>query len=220
MLQNPTLVRTTSSFLIEVQDENSRGIALLTSGLVYTPTPGKVKDVKLISTKGKMIEQLVDLRLEFTPIHAVTGISFIKMKLPEQVAFSCTLKSNVGLKDAPACVEQESNLLIFEQPFVDDFYSGNIPLQITFRDMVLPGSNQMIRGILIETWVTLEDEEYLVDRIDNPIRDFFAPEQQLLLSSEVLTGSDEVYTATDFTFKHQLANTAMKDAIIVVTIPA
>lgn len=35
----------------------------------------------------------------------------------------------------------------------------------------------MIRGILIETWVTFEDEDYLVDRIDNPLRDFFAPEQ-------------------------------------------
>ena len=220
MLQNPTLVKTTNSFLIEVQDENSRGIALLTSGLVYTPTPGKVEDVNLISTKGTIIEQLVDLRLEFTPIHAVTGINYIKMRLPDQVDFSCTLKSNVGLKDAPSCVEQENNLFIFEQPFVDDIYPGNIPLQITFRDMVLPGSNQMIRGILIETWVTFEDEDYLVDRIDNPLRDFFAPEQQLLLASKVLTGSDEVYTATDFTFNHQLANSAMPGAIIVVTIPA
>lgn len=83
MLQNPTLVKTTNSFLIEVQDENSRGIALLTSGLVYTPTPGKVEDVNLISTKGTIIEQLVDLRLEFTPIHAVTGINYIKMRLPD-----------------------------------------------------------------------------------------------------------------------------------------
>ena len=109
------------------------------------------------------------MRLDFTPIHAVIGKSFIKMKLPEQLEFDCTLKSNVGLKNAPECIEVAFNEIDFLNPFTNDTYTGSIPLQITFRNRELPDSNRMIRGIMIETWVSLESGDYLVDRLDNPL---------------------------------------------------
>lgn len=50
--------------------------------------------------------------------------------------------------------------------------------------------------------------------------EFFAPEQQLFLNSEIATNIEEVYTDTPFAFTHTLANNIPADAVIKVMIPA
>ena len=144
--------------------------------MIYETSPGKIVDISLQSTSGVQIEQVVDLKFDFTPLHAVSGQSYIKVQMPDQVAFSCVLKSNIGLKTAPSCEEVENNLLVFASPFEADSYDGNIPLSLEFRNRVLPGSNLMIKGIKIETYVTIENVDYLVDIFDDSEYEFFAPE--------------------------------------------
>ena len=50
-------------------------------------------------------------------------------------------------------------------------------------------------------------------------KEFFAPEQQLFLKSNVLAASEEVYTETRFTLIHILNNNVPADAILHITIP-
>jgi len=77
----------------------------------------------------------------------------------------------------------------------------------------------MIKGIRIQTVMTLEDIDYVIDEIIDPEYKFFAPEQNLFLKSAVFTDSEEVYTDTVFHFKHTLANNVPADAIIMIWIP-
>lgn len=219
LIKNPAVARTTKSFLIEVQDVNQKGIAIIDSSLTFTPTPGEVHNIGLTSLGGTQIEELVDIRLDFTPKHAITGNSFLVIELPPQVDFSCSLALTVGLKTAPNCEMVDFNRLNFSNPFNNDEYRGNEPLALVFRNRELPGSNQMIRGIEIKTYEMIDGINYLIDSLKDPLFDFFAPVQQLFLASEVLSGSDEVYSMTNFTLVHTLANFVPSDAIINISIP-
>jgi len=219
MLQNPSVVMTTKSFTIYVQDKFTKGIAVVNADVLYKTTPGKVVGVDLFSLGGTKIEELVDLRLNFTPQHAVSGVSALLIKLPDQVTFSCSLAYTIGLKTAPACDQVGPNLFRFNRPFNGDDYAGNLPLSLAFRNRVLPGANLMIKGISIQMLATIDKTDYLVDEFVNPNLEFFAPEQQLFLISQVSTGSEEVYTETTFTFNHTLANFVPRNAVIEVTIP-
>ena len=67
--------------------------------------------------------------------------------------------------------------------------------------------------------MTIDDINYLVDEYVNALHDFFSPEQQLFLSSEVTAGSEEVFTATYFSVKHTLANFVPSSAILQIRIP-
>ena len=46
------MVKPTKSFLIEVQDRNMKGIAIIDRSLTFSPTPGEVNDVHLSSMGG------------------------------------------------------------------------------------------------------------------------------------------------------------------------
>ena len=120
---------------------------------------------------------MVNLELKFTPKHMVYGDSYILMQLPDLIDFSCLLVSNSTslLKTAPTCEELEPNLIRFSNPFADDFYAGDESLSIVFENRVLPGSNEMIQGITIETYMTLDFEDYLVDKFEDRSYRFFAP---------------------------------------------
>lgn len=140
--------------------------------------------------------------------------------------FSCfRLYRTVGLKSALSCEAIPtlgfSNVFRFDNPFdgLDGGYAGDEPLSIVFNNIELPGANLWVKGIKIETYATIENVDYLVDSlVDFELR-FFAPVQLFFLSSNVLAGSDEVYTATYFTLEHQLANKVPFGAIMYVTIP-
>jgi hypothetical protein len=97
--------------------------------------------------------------------------------MPELIQFRCRLASATGLKVAPTCVEDENvpNLLKFMNPFIEDSYPGGEPLGITFDSINLPVSNEMIRGITVETYMTIDLEDYLVDTFEGPTLEFFAP---------------------------------------------
>ena len=110
-------------------------------------------------------------------------------------------------------------MLRFDNPFDDEIYDGNVPLSFTFRNRILPEANLMIRGISIQTFVTIEKVDFLIDEFVSTTLDFFAPKQQLFLASTVSSGSDEVYTATDFTVTQTLANKVPFGGIILVYIP-
>ena len=55
----------------------------------------------------------------------------------------------IGLRSAPACEVISANQLKLENPFNDNKYEGRQELSIAFRQRLLPGSNLMIKGILI-----------------------------------------------------------------------
>ena len=63
-------------------DQNNQGVAELASGLVHNPTSGLMKNVDLQSLGRTRIEEVVDMRLDFTPPHKVYGLSAIKIKMP------------------------------------------------------------------------------------------------------------------------------------------
>ena len=177
-IKNPKLVKPTKSFIIEVQDNNARGIASVEAGVYFTAHGGKIKDIKLESLGGIDIEEATDLQIKFMVPHAVSGTSYILMRLPEQIEFNCNLSYTVGLKVAPTCQEVSKNLLKFLNPFKNDKYDGGKELSIVFRNRILPGANLMIKGIMIETHMTLEnDVDYLVDTFDDLEKEFFAPLQ-------------------------------------------
>ena len=75
MIRNPNVVRETKSFAIYVDDEDARGIATIETDLFFTPTPGTVGEIELISLGGTDIEELVDMRLDFTLRHSIYGSS-------------------------------------------------------------------------------------------------------------------------------------------------
>ena len=78
--------------MITVEDGNTRGIAFIDDGVFFTPTAGKVENVKLTSQTSTKIGDVVNLRLDFTPMHAISGAtSSIVMELPSQIDFSCTI---------------------------------------------------------------------------------------------------------------------------------
>ena len=77
----------------------------------------------------------------------------------------------------------------------------------------------MIKGIKIETFMTVDDEDFMIDTFDDPEVEFFAPEQQLFLSSSVRVEKEEVFEDTAFFIMNKLANNIMGGAIINVTIP-
>jgi len=62
--------------------------------------------------------------------------------------------------------------------------------------------------------------DFLVDEFVDLELNFFAPEEQLFLNSNILTGSDEVYTETPFSIEEKLANSVPRDAIMYITIPS
>ena len=219
MIQNPAVVKQTSSFKIEVQDENARGIAFIEAGILYQTTKGTISDIDLVSLGGNEIEQLVTMQLEFKPKHAVVGTGFILMTLPEQVEFRCDLGLPIGLKAAPTCVEVGANQLRLENPFNANNYPGDELITLYFLNRVLPGANLMIHGIKIQTYAMIEGEEFLIDEFDQPDLEFFAPLQQLFIKSIVETGSDEVYTETEFTLSLVLANSVPSTAIMHIMIP-
>lgn len=131
-LQNPAIVRQTKSFLVSVQDRNTKGIAVVNSDVYYTTTPGKIANISLKSQAGVKIGEIVDMKLDFTPLHAVQGISSLLIEVPKQMTFSCTLTRTVGLKTAPVCVKVDTNLFRFSQPFNNDVYAGNQTLSLVF----------------------------------------------------------------------------------------
>ena len=50
----------------------------------------------------------------------------------------------MGLLTAPTCTLVDANTLRFDNPFENMVYEGNTPVQIAFRNRVLPGANLMI----------------------------------------------------------------------------
>ena len=110
-IKNPELVRQTKSFTIEVQDRNAKGIAIIETGVYFTPEGGAIENVQLVSLGGTKIEQAVDMELKFTAPHKVMGPSYIliKMPMPDKIEFTCNLAKTVGLKSAPTCVELGNN---------------------------------------------------------------------------------------------------------------
>ena len=129
-LQNPTVVRTSESFRIEIQDKNSRGIAFVDSEIFYRPEKGIIDGISLKSLNGVAIEASVNLLLDFTPRHAVTGASYILMELPSQVEFICDLAQTTGMRKAPGCSVTAPNVIRLDNPFVDDIYAGALPLSV------------------------------------------------------------------------------------------
>ena len=77
----------------------------------------------------------------------------------------------------------------------------------------------MIKGITIETYMTLDTIDYLVDSFNDREFEFFAPTQVLFLGSDVLSESQVTYTETKFTLKHTLANSVPYGSIIHIQIP-
>ena len=92
-------------------------------------------------------------------------------------------------------------------------------MSFIFQYRVLPGSNEMIKGITIKTYMIIDTVDYLVDSFDDRQYEFFAPIQVLFLGSDVLSETDVTYTETKFTLKHILANSVPSGSIIHVQIP-
>ena len=87
-------------------DINSKGVAEVVQGLLYYPTAGLIKDVNLYSLGGTIIEDVVDMRLDFTPPHKISGLATaILLKMPLQMEFACIFADTSGLKTAPDCKE-------------------------------------------------------------------------------------------------------------------
>ena len=146
------------------------------------------------------------------------GTSYLELTMPDQVEFSCLLAAVVGIRGT--CQPMGGNVLRFDSPWIeDDGYPGGSPIVIEFRNRILPPAELMIKGIKIETYQTLEGVDYLIDTFEDFALEFFAPGAQLFLSSQIITGSDEVYTMTDFIVVHKLANSVPSDAIMHLTIP-
>ena len=221
MIKNPNVVRETASFAIYVMDKNSQGIASVVDSVKYTPTSGNVTGIVLESESGNKIQELVNLELKFTPSHMLTGDSYILLTLPDLIEFSCTLASTTGMKVAPTCtpLDDKPTQLKFTNPFIDEHYEGGKPLSFIFRNRVLPGSNEMIKGITIKTYMTIDTVDYLVDSYDNRAHDFFAPDQVLFLASEVSTETHVTYTESKFTLRHTTANSVPYGSIIHIQIP-
>lgn len=134
--------------------------------------------------------------------------------------FACDFSDVFGLKLTLACDEISPNVLKFQNPFEKNEFPGNKQVSIAFRDRILPGSNLMIKGILIQTYMTLADgEDYLIDTFDDDEYPFFAPASQLFLQSSVFVDKEETYEETPFYISNKLANNVKKGAIIHVTIP-
>ena len=123
------------------------------------------------------------------------------------------------MKVAPTCTELDNNLIKFTNPFRDDFYPGDEPLSFIFQYRVLPGSNQLIKGISIDTFMLIDGVEHNVDSFEDRNYPFFAPVSVLFLDSTVLTESKTTYTETKFALKHSLASSVPAGATIHVEIP-
>ena len=61
-------------------------------------------------------------------------------------------------------------------PDTDGKYPGNVPLTIVFHDRVLPGSNLMLKGIEIRTYMKVDGSDYLIDSFVDDTKEFFAPD--------------------------------------------
>lgn len=132
--------------------------------------------MKLYSLDGNGIEDVVDMRLDFTPRHAVAGeVTALKIKMPEQLPFSCNFANVVGLKTAPECEEVKFNEFRLTRPFNDDAYAGKIAISIVFKNRILPGANLMIKGIIIQSVKTVAEIDYVIDEIIDLDLEFFAP---------------------------------------------
>ena len=123
------------------------------------------------------------------------------------------------MKVPPTCTEPEDNLIKLQNPFLENYYPGEEPLSITFQKRVLPGSNEMIRGITIEIYATLDGQDFLVDIFDNQEFEFFAPLKVLFLTSDISSESDTIYTKTKFSLTHTLATSVPFGSIIHIQIP-
>jgi predicted DNA-binding helix-hairpin-helix protein len=77
----------------------------------------------------------------------------------------------------------------------------------------------MIKGIKIQTFVTVKTVVFLIDEFISTTLEFFAPQQQLFLSSAISSASDEVYSPMGFTITHTLANNVPFGGIIKISIP-
>lgn len=77
----------------------------------------------------------------------------------------------------------------------------------------------MIKGIKIQSYMSLEGADYLIDTFDEPEFEFFAPKQQLFLSSSVSVEKEETFEETNFFISNKLANNVEEGAIINITIP-
>lgn len=64
------------------------------------------------------------MRLDFTPPHQVYGLTALKIKMPEQMIFSCNFSSTMGLKTAPDCEEVAFNEFRLPNPFYRDSFDG------------------------------------------------------------------------------------------------
>ena len=147
---NPEIARRTKSFEIKLQDKNNNGIAEITSGVLYTPIPGEIRDISLESLGGIEIADITDIELRYTPSHDVReGTSYIFLKMPKQMEFGCSIQDTVGLLAPIPCIDLGGNVLRFDDPFKFGRYEGGQPLSMIFKNRVLPGANLMIRGISI-----------------------------------------------------------------------
>lgn len=160
-----------------------------------------------------------DILLTFTPTHALTGDSFFKLTLPSNIEFSCNLAYTQNLKTAPTCIKLSSNELQFNSTFIDDAYPGNQPLTIAFKNRVLPGSKQPVKGISINTYQINNGKAYLVDSYENPGLIFFETQSTLFFSAAVKSSSQITYTNTGLTFEVTLANDVPIGSIIRVQFP-
>lgn len=162
-LRNPKYVVETKSFQISVLDSNTNMIVNLNQGVTYTPTPGAINAVSMVPLLGYDIQTTTDITLAFTPTHSVSGPSQIMMTLPSNIDFSCSLASTVNLKPSPTCKVLTSNKLQFDNVFVNDQYTGTLPLSITFRNRLLPASLQDVSGITIQTFAVVNSKALLID---------------------------------------------------------
>jgi hypothetical protein len=143
-------------------------IGNLNQGVTYTPTPGAISAVSLIPLLGNDIQTTTDMTLSFTPTHKVTGLSQIAITLPSNIDFSCSsLASTVNMKSNIACTKMANNKLQFDKAFADDVYPGNLPLSMTFRSRVLPGSQQDVKGITIQTYSVVNGTALLIDQVND-----------------------------------------------------
>lgn len=218
-------MKQTGDWIVTILDENNQKIAESESGLTYLPEPGVISDVSLSAPDGKAdVGAIVNLALRFTPPHAMTKNSRIRVQMPELLPVGCSIGATSALLDIGKpgyrCVEMANNVLEFRNPFREniEIFSGAEELMLEFENIKLPGVTLMITGITIQTYqLDQEEDQYLVDELVAPDLEFFQPDSVMFLFSEVRTPISSVtYSESNFRFQLTAANDVPEDGKIYV----
>ena len=119
-VKNPSLVKPTKDFKIQILDNNGMLIASIETGVTYSPTPGTFTAVALVPHSASVqIQEVTDVELVFTPRHSLNETGKLHIKMPTDLPAKCDIAATSGGIGLPVtCMIDLDGTIILMDPFV------------------------------------------------------------------------------------------------------